>query len=197
MTKIRDREQVVAVAGRLFAENGYEATRLEDIAAELGIVRGALYYYVTSKAELRMLVANRRLRQLIDEVAGIANSGRPPAEKVSAIVKAHVLHFDRFFPESRGWFPPVSLQPERDEQAEELHCNQNRYERLLRGVIRDGVDDREFRADLDVTLAAIGILGMCNWMSQWYRRDGRLSAGEIADRYATMALSALTARRID
>src|SRR3712207_2713030 len=57
-TSIEERgDQIVETATRLFSERGYSATRLDDIANELGVTRAALYYYFTrGKLEILELV---------------------------------------------------------------------------------------------------------------------------------------------
>ena len=46
------REELVRIAARLFKEQGYNATKLADIAREAGLDRATIYYYVGSKEEL-------------------------------------------------------------------------------------------------------------------------------------------------
>ena len=49
MTKIRDREQVIEAAARVFAEKGYEKTSIQDILNDLGLSKGGLYHHFKSK----------------------------------------------------------------------------------------------------------------------------------------------------
>ena len=46
------RERIVSVAMRHFAERGYEGTRMDAIASELGIAKGSIFQYFGSKAGL-------------------------------------------------------------------------------------------------------------------------------------------------
>ena len=57
-----------------------------------------------------------------------------------------------------------------------------------------GVQLGEFAAG-DVRIASLGVLGMCNWMCQWYRPNGRLGPLEIAERFADMVLTGLRTER--
>src|SRR5947209_9304383 len=54
---IRKREAILAAAGRLFAEKGYEATTMDDLAGAAGVSKATLYRYITSKEELREALA--------------------------------------------------------------------------------------------------------------------------------------------
>jgi hypothetical protein len=49
----------------------------------------------------------------------------------------------------------------------------------------------EFPSDLDVKVTAFAIIGICNWMHRWYRRDGRLSIEEIIQQFTRLVLAGL------
>ena len=59
---LRTRAEIVAAAERHFAERGYEATRLDDIAAEVGIRRAAIFYHFGDKQELYAAVLDEVFR---------------------------------------------------------------------------------------------------------------------------------------
>lgn len=190
LTKIHDREQIVDAAARLFSAKGYEGTSLDDIAAELGTARSALYYHVSGKAELRALVQIKRVAMLVSDMGAIAESDRSAAERLEGLVRAHLNHFARFFPESRMWATITSARTVEDSTSSELHEQQRAVSRHVRRVIRDGIDAGEFR-DVDVAVAALGIIGMCNYVTTWYRPDGPRVTNEIAEVYAAMAVGGL------
>jgi AcrR family transcriptional regulator len=59
----RTRERILDVALRMFADKGYEATSMREIAAQLGISKAALYYHFDSKADIvRAMLADTELR---------------------------------------------------------------------------------------------------------------------------------------
>lgn len=190
MTKIHDREQIVDAAARLFSRNGYEATSLDDIAAELGTARSALYYHVSGKAELRALVQIERVRMLVDEGERIVASEMPADEKLAALVRAHVRHFARFYPESKMWSSITTADLVSDESSDELHQRQEEVEEHLRQAIAEGISTGAF-APADVSVATLSVIGMCNYLATWYRPAGRLSIEEIAGMLAEMAVRSL------
>ena len=57
-------------------------------------------------------------------------------------------------------------------------------------LIREGIATGEFRP-VDPQIAAFGIIGMANWTSRWFRADGRLTAEEVADSIADLALTSV------
>ena len=90
-TGSRTRAEIVAAAERHFAERGFEATRLEDIATEVGIRRAAIFYYFKDKQELYAAV--------LDEVFGdwtlsLPSVGRP-AERLEVGLTGWIDHIVR------------------------------------------------------------------------------------------------------
>lgn len=191
MTKVRDREQVIEAAARVFACKGYEAARLEDIAAELGILKGSLYYHAASKAELLFLVNCKRLVHLIGSIEQIAAGSSAPSEKLATAIRAHLAHLDSHYPESSQWFINPEVAAHTATQKAEYRRLSRLYEAALRGLVEAGITAGELRTDLDPKVATLGILGMCNWLTRWYHQDGRLSIDQIATTYIALILDGL------
>lgn len=192
MTKIKDRDQIVDAAAQLFGEKGYEGTSLDDVAAFLGTARSALYYHVSGKAELRSLIQIRRVQMLAGECRAIADGAGTASEKVAALARTHIAHFERFYPESKGWTFITTEPLVHDESSAALHTEQRKVHACIREVIAGGVAAGEFRAT-DPSVAALGIIGMCNYVTTWYQPQGPRTIAEIADTFAAMAVGALRA----
>jgi AcrR family transcriptional regulator len=190
VTKIRDRDQIVDAAAQLFSQKGYEATSLDDVAAFLGTARSALYYHVSGKAELRSLIQIRRVHMLVSDCHAIADSRVSAAEKLGDIARAHLAHFERFYPESKGWSFITTTPLVHDESSAALHAEQRKVHACIREVIEAGMASGEFRP-ADPSVAALGIIGMCNYVTTWFRPEGARSIAEVADVYAAMAVGAL------
>ena len=72
------RDQLLDAAARVFARQGYEGTRIQDIVAEAGLSTGAVYGRFRSKNELlREAVITRSVPQMRFRAAGVTTSGRP------------------------------------------------------------------------------------------------------------------------
>jgi TetR/AcrR family transcriptional regulator, cholesterol catabolism regulator len=192
VTKVRDREQVIDAAATVFAEKGFEAARLEEIAAKLGILKGSLYYYASSKLELLVLVQRRRHLELIERATTIAASAAPPLERLGEILRLHLRRFEEFYPESMQW---LTTSPRTEASArfvEDSHQLNRRFERILCELISEAVARGDCRSEIDPQVATLGLLGMCNWTSRWYRKDGRLSMDAIVDNYLAIAFHGLS-----
>ncbi len=170
------------VSTEIFAERGYGATSLQDIAEAMGISRPALYYYVKSKEEiLDRLLEEFPLRdaEILRDVA--ARGDLAPVEQLRAVVMATIAR--------------TAQVPERFRMLDrcEHHLSKpaaKKYDRARRevlrtfmGIVERGMANGSFRA-VDPRTAALAILGMCNWVAWWYKpEDGPVEdiGSEIAD----------------
>jgi AcrR family transcriptional regulator len=194
VTKIRDLDQLLDAAAKVFAEKGFEAARLEDIAAELGVLQGSLYYHVASKADLLVLVQRRRSLAIKAQIECIAATDAPPRAKLAAALREHLRHLDAFFPESSEWFTQPAQGRLSEEGREQLRTVSRAYIEVFEGILRQGAEAGEFRVDLDLPVTTRGLMGMCNWLPRWYRKDGRLSIDEISDTFVSLLMDGLCPR---
>jgi AcrR family transcriptional regulator len=188
------REEVIKAAARLFQEKGYHATSMQDIANEVGLRKGSLYYHVASKQDLLFQIMNLGIMGALKELEGICATDSSPTEKlrlaVQSLVSALAEQRERvvvFLQELR------SLQPD---QLKEIATKRKRYEALFQQILEEGTKEGVFRLP-DTKIAAYGLLGMCNWIHQWYKAGGRLSPGEIGQMFTELFLQGCLVRCSD
>ena len=170
--------EILRVAATCFGEMGYRATTLDTIAAKAGLSKVTLYRYVKSKDELLSLVFERTIESFRTGLGEIIEQRLPADEKIRRIVRyqvsllaSHLPFLKVFFAEEAGLPGPMAARAARARRE---------YDRAIERAYRDGVDEGLFR-DLPPTLVVFGILGMCNWLHEWYRPEGRSTPTEIAD----------------
>jgi AcrR family transcriptional regulator len=191
VTKIRDRDQLVEAAARVFARKGFDSASMEDIAAEVGVLQGSLYYHVSSKAELLFLVQRRRLMAINAALDGIADSAEAPPEKLRHAIREHLRYLETNYPESRNWFTEPGRGTDSGDARDDIRELNHRYGGIWVRIIRDGIESGAFRAGVDAGTVARGILGMCNWVPRWYRREGPRSIDDIIADLSEMAVRGL------
>lgn len=187
--RVANREaDIHAAALRIFREKGYHGTSMQDIAEEVGILKGSLYHYISSKEELLARLFEGALEEVLDELARIAGGEGTAPERLRAMVRAYVLavvrNLDSVGVYLREWRALPSPELSRVKQR------RRSMRRLFERVIEEGMRSRDL-ARGDPKLGALAILGMCNWVYEWYRPRGRLAPEAIADEFARRALSAL------
>jgi AcrR family transcriptional regulator len=185
-------EEVYAAALRLFRAKGYHATSMQDIADAVGLYKGSLYHYIGSKEDLLVEVFERAMGALLIDVERIAaDPGLTPRDQLRLVIEAHVAavadNLDAL---------TVYLHDFRalgDAGLAGVGRQRERYTQLITDIVARGVADGEL-ATGEVRLATLGLIGMCNWVCEWYRPDGRLSAREIGRFFADLLLDGLGQR---
>lgn len=84
----RRREEILDTAARLFAERGYSETDTQVLADELGVGKGTLYRYFTSKRELFLAAADRVMRRLREHIKERRDAVADPVERVRVAIHA-------------------------------------------------------------------------------------------------------------
>jgi AcrR family transcriptional regulator len=183
-------EQVYEAALRLFREKGYHATSMQDIASQVGLYKGSLYHYIGGKEDLLVQVFERALGALLAQVEQITADEAPARVQLRRVISAHVNavadNLDALTVYLHEWraLDGASLANVRQQRE--------RYVSLVDGIIRRGIRAGELRAQ-DPRIATLAVLGMCNWLCQWYRPGGRLGPEQIGDRFADLVLDGLAA----
>ncbi len=175
---------IVAAAADLFARNGFGATSLDDIAARLGATKGALYYHIKNKEDILRHIYLSVLAASEEPLAAIAASALPPAEKLGRAIIHHatvaanrspaMTVFYREHPHLTGPF------------AHEIVLRKKVYERYFEQIIMEGQAAGVFTVAIDAKIATFGLLGMCNWLSQWYKPDGPYTSEQVAAMFVRM-----------
>jgi len=192
------RDAIVAAAAKVFQEKGYHQSTTEDIANEVGMLKGSLYYYIEKKEDLLYAVVEPPVRRMVLNLQEIAAMPCAASEKVARMVAAHLETFDAHHPHIFVYLqelPQGRTLRLGDSAAAELSRLGEQYRELVAEIIAEGVRHGEFCADLDAQLAAFSLLGMCNWMHKWYRPTGRLKSREIAKTFAALLLHGLAGSR--
>ena len=185
-----NQRELVEAAARVFRTKGYHSASVQDIADEVGILKGSLYHYVRSKEELLYLVIREPISRLYRTVEEVASSDAAPAEKLRRAIEAHLQAFDDHYPDLFVYLRETEDLRKRFRAQTQL--SPKHYERLWQQILEEGVKAGVFRSDLDVKVVSYGLLGMLNWLYKWYDPKGRLGSREVARQFAAVALRGLT-----
>ena len=179
LTQDERRALFLEAAARLFESKGYSETSVEDITRELGFTRGIFYYYWKNKREVVQEIHDRALALInarLDEVVARESS---PAARLEGAIGNHV----EAVIENRSI---ISVLLGNFEFSEGTLEGRRRYARRFQALVEDGIAAGVVR-DLDPRVLTFSILGLCNSVAQWYEPEGKLSAAEIRDLFASFA----------
>lgn len=155
-----DRRETILAAGReLFLEKGYHETRVEDIAARVGVAKGTIYTYFPSKSDLLREIIQRAISAYKTAINKAADSAPSAREKLEAVVRETLRFSSRHGSLAKVFIDaPGGMLPEL-----KRHIAATRQEclRTFRGIIDMGIRDGTFR-QVDPALAALAIYGFIN-----------------------------------
>lgn len=186
-------EELIHAAAKLFRERGYDATSMQEIADEMGILKGSVYHYVKTKEDLLWMVVEPVLTRLVEQAEEIFAADGDYASRLRKAMINHAVSFEQNSPHmfviTRENGDTLS-----DKRREDVVALRSRYYNIWRDAIIAGQKKREFRKDIDSAIAVHGIFGMLNWMFRWFRVDGKASAESVAEQFADMVLDGLVKR---
>jgi AcrR family transcriptional regulator len=184
-----DIDSVTDVAFHIFAERGYDATSMEDVARAAGITKASIYHHVPSKEALLARGLDRALAALfgvLDEPDVRAGRAR---ERLAAIVR-------RVAEITMSMRAEVSvLFRVRGNSTTEREAMERRrtFDARITELVSEAQTAGEIRADIEAALVVRLIFGMSNSVVEWYRPDGRMSAHMIAQAVERIAFSGVEA----
>lgn len=192
-TSVSRRDELLELSARLFAERGYRATTVRDIADAAGILSGSLYHHFDSKESMVDLVLTGFLDELFGRYEEIVAEGKGPRQTLEAVVVASFEAIDRY-PAEVAIYQNEAKYLVGFDRFGYLRDRNRQFRKLWAGILQDGVRAGVFRDDLDIELVYRFIRDTVWVAVHWYRPGGELSAPEIAKQYLAILLEGITAR---
>jgi AcrR family transcriptional regulator len=181
---------IVVAAIRLFHEKGYHATSMQDIADVVGLQKGSLYHYISSKEDLLVAIIHDAIAQYNARLTEVIGKDMSVRLKLELAVRNHLMGIAEnlgmltiFLRES------YALNPDQQRLISE---ESSRYNQMFEELYREGVAAGELRP-LDPKLATRTVLGACNWFYRWYRPDGTRSIDELTAFFVDLLFNGIAA----
>lgn len=180
--------RVREAALRLFAQHGYAAVSMRQIAREVGVQAGALYNYTPDKQTLLFDLMKGHMDDLLSARAALDQPDSPQT-RLEAFTRFHIgFHLDRPEAVFISYMELRNLTPENFAAIEDLR---RRYEGQLEAILREGRDAGMFNLP-DTKITTLAIIAMLTGVNTWYRSGGRLSQAEVEAIYWDMVRKAVT-----
>jgi AcrR family transcriptional regulator len=181
--------KILESAVKSFAERSFHGTTMDDIAEDLPLTRGSLYYYFRDKEEILAECHLVALDAVNDVLLRVKGAGLAPDMAVEKLIVEHVkIMVDKFHGSALA-LEIDALDPQR---RRPVVAARDRYESGLRGLITEGIRLGIFRP-ADAKITSFAIFGAINWIARWYRRGGGASADEVAKAFARLFLDGMRA----
>src|SRR6266567_4590687 len=158
-------ERIREVALRLFAQKGFPATSIRDIASEAGLAVSALYYYVGTKEELLLRIIQETIETLLRSARPIEEMEAPPEQKLALMVLLHVWFHGAHSQETQ--VVNIEYRSLTGEAQQEVLALRDSYESIWRRIVVQGSAEGVFQVSMP-KLAAITLIEMGRGIAHWY-----------------------------
>jgi len=180
---------VVEAAIKVFYEKGYAASSIQDVADIVGVLKGSLYHYISSKEDLLFRIlqqSHEHARAIMLEVSELEVG---PAERLYTYLHRMYLWYLSHVERVSIYFNQQQHLTGTNRTI--MRKNGREFSRFIRDLLSEARQVGELRNDLDVKLASFFIVGALNSIPTWYRPSGEYAPEYIADEFARMSLAAL------
>lgn len=184
------RADVVATAGRMFAEKGYHGTSMRDLGRELGLLGSSLYSHIDSKEDLLVEVVDEGARLFLESAQRAMESSGTASEQLRALIGGHVEVVLDHQDVVRTYLNEARMLD--DDHRSRVVESRDLYEGVFRDVISRGISTGEFKRDADPKISAIFILSILNALERWYRPEGELDRNAVTEAIYESAVAALS-----
>jgi AcrR family transcriptional regulator len=183
---VKTSEAIREAAAELFFKQGYEATSLRAVAAQVGIQVGSLYNHISGKEELLadlMVAVMDELERAVE--SAVRSAEENPVARLRAALDAHIRYHAQHARET--FVGNSELRALGSDNRKEVLARRSRYERYLRQLITDAA--AEWGAELiDPKLQTYAVLALGMHVASWFRPRGSVSLQRVVDTYTRISL---------
>jgi len=171
----------------LFAQYGYAAVSMRQIATAVGVMPGALYHHFATKQELLMSLLCEHMDRL--HIAWDSHKTSCKFDRLDAT--AQLLSFISFHIRYHIALPEdvfISMMELRSLEAEnftKIELSRKAYENIVKDILASNTQDNQMKVD-DVHVTAMAILNMLTGVTSWFDHKGRLSEDDIISYYCAL-----------
>jgi AcrR family transcriptional regulator len=181
-------DHIYRVAAEVMCQKGYEGTSMNDIADAVGLTKAGLYHYIRGKEDLLFQIMSYGMDMVEQDAIAPAKQAEDPSERLRIIIWRHAKRVLEV-----GGAVSILL--------DEMYALTPAHRRAIKArkrayfdLVRETLDQLSAEGklrDVSPTVATFSLFGMVNWVSRWYRRDGRLSSEQILSDFLDIALNSV------
>lgn len=184
------REAILRRVASLLRNSRLSSLTIQDVADELGMTKGNVYYYFKDKQEILYYCHMRSMEISLHALHEAMQSGGTPANKLRTLL---IQHIRAIVDEGFGSILQTDLENLSAEQRRNYVRQRDELERGVRRLIDDGARLGEFEC-ANVKLTGFAILGAINWIAKWYHPSGQFTPQQIAEEMTDFFLRGLLPR---
>jgi AcrR family transcriptional regulator len=191
------RMAVLEAAATVFADRGFKAATIDDIAEELGSSKGRIYHYYRSKGDIFVDLLVYAMEDLLAQVQPIMNDASlDPTECIRLATRMHAKVMLQEGARSRvaiqgteTWLMTDAVEKQRA-ALKYFVSLRDEYEQYFADAIAEGIAGGLFRP-VNPRLATKSVFGVLNWINLWYRPRKSDDVEALADEFASFCVGGL------
>ncbi len=149
--KIKDKSELILEAAlKVFAEFGFHRAQVSRIAKAAGVADGTIYLYFKSKEDILVGLFQWKLGELVDKFRLNVMQSDHPRDAIRTICQLHYSELER--DRDLAKVTQIELRQSNLELRKAIGHAVKPYIRLIEHVLQQGVEQKQFRADLDIKL---------------------------------------------
>lgn len=189
ISKSSRKDQIHTAAIHLFKDRGYVATGMREIAKSIDIKAASLYSHIKSKEEILQKICFEIANEFFKGLEGIEKNNFTGKMRIDAAIHSHINvianNKDKVVIFLNEW-----------KHLGEPHLSdfmqlRNEYENKFKEYIQYGIDKGEFEIE-DLDFTTFTILSSLNWTSNWFKREGKMTQKEIAEKLSTILIKGIS-----
>lgn len=181
------KEQILQDIAELFYENGYEKTSIRDISRSLNISKPGLYYYFTNKQEMLFDMIFDFMEKTNLHLFNELNDLKNPEDKLYCIIWNHIDSYIKYPARMRVLiYEAHSLD---EEYYQKFKLKQLEYIAVIKDVLREILGKN--KSGRNINVVTFTLLGMLNWIIQWYEPRGIVSPDNLAEEMYSFFINGL------
>jgi TetR/AcrR family transcriptional regulator, repressor for uid operon len=155
------KEKIMQSAMQNFAKNGFDRTRMEDIAASAGLAKGTLYLYFKNKEDLFYAICDHNLEELRNQLSRLFN------RKENIMLDAERF-YDQYQKGSLGsdiWFEMIALSTRSPKLRKILSENQSKVYQVVKEFLKTQIERGFLREDINIDIIASALMALYNGLA--------------------------------
>ena len=185
---LEPRQEILRTAARLFQQQGYDGTSMNDVAAALKLSKGGLYHHFQGKDEILFELMNHAMDITEERVLAPVKAIADPEERLRTLIRRHIAvvlsERDREITVMLHENHPLSPA-----LRKRINARKKDYVHFVENLIAEVQNNFQAqrggssKRTVIPRAAAFALLGMINWIYQWYRPDGSLHEESLVQQY--------------
>jgi TetR/AcrR family transcriptional regulator, cholesterol catabolism regulator len=181
-TTIDSRQEILRTAARLFQQQGYDGTSMNDVAAALKLSKGGLYHHFQSKDEILFNLMDHAMEITQERVMTPVRAIADPEQALRTLIRLHI----EVVLSVRDREITVMLHenhPLPPNLRRRINVRKKDYIHFVEKLVAEVQRSRQSKGTINPRAAAFALLGMINWIYQWHQPEGALQADDLTRQY--------------